>query len=222
MNPLLQTSRRLVSLVCRGRAGLLLGLLAALWLGGCAAPSGQRVPYNTVVVDAGHGGHDSGALSRGRGPRVREKDVALDVSLRVASKLRAGGLRVVMTRQSDIFVPLDTRVAYSNRQRNSLFLSIHFNYSPKRHIHGSEIYHNDRGTAVVSKRIKQRLNGVPGLRNRFIKTAQFRVLRNSRGPAVLVECSYLTHPTEAARSNTPAYREQIAEAIAAAVLESRR
>ncbi len=223
MKLFLLTLRHAVSLAGRGRAGLWLGLLAALWLGGCAAPTGPRATYNTVVVDAGHGGHDSGALSRrGRGPRLKEKDLALDVSQRVAAKLRAAGVRVVMTRNSDVFIPLDTRVAYSNRQRNSLFLSIHFNYSPKRHIHGSEIYHNDRGTYLVTKRLKQRLNTVPGLRNRFIKTAQFRVLRNSRGPAVLVECSYLTHASEAVRSASPAYREEIATAIAAAVLESRR
>jgi len=200
--------------------------------------------FNTVVVDAGHGGHDSGAVSRRppqrtikkkRGRKVRivsvgpsapyiravEKDLALDTARRLKSKLEASGLRVVMTRDSDRFIPLDERVAISNRQRNSFFVSVHYNDSPKRTIYGTEVYRNRFTSEEFSQRILRSVAGVPGVSGRFTKEAQFRVLRNSTGPAVLVECGYLSHQGEVARCVRPEYRDQIAEAIARAIMEQR-
>lgn len=193
------------------------------WLGGCATPPSYNVTnFTTVVVDAGHGGHDSGAISRRRKPRAIEKDLALDVARRLKEKLREDGLKVVMTRADDTFIPLDERVAISNRQRDSIFVSIHFNDSPKRRVHGAEVYHNDRGTEGLARRIARSLSAHSGCANRGVKRANYRVLRNSRGPAVLVECGYLSHAGEAARCANPAYRERLADAIAQAIREQRR
>ncbi len=216
-------------------AGVLLGLA------GCAGPASREVTrFTTVVVDAGHGGHDSGAVARpsystsrsrkGRkakpvlvsSVRAVEKELAVDVARRLKSRLTEEGLRVVMTRGDDTFIPLDERVAISNRQRNSIFVSIHFNDSRKRHIHGAEVYHNGRGTEEFARRIVRSLATVPGVANRGTKHAQFRVLRNSLGPAVLIECGYLSNPAEAARCATPAHRQQLAEAISRAIMEQRR
>jgi N-acetylmuramoyl-L-alanine amidase len=82
--------------------------------------------FSTVVVDAGHGGKDSGAFRRSGPP---EKNVALDVAQRLEHKLRESQIKTVMTRDSDVFIPLNDRVAIENKQKNAIFVSIHFNDS---------------------------------------------------------------------------------------------
>src|SRR5438093_9476427 len=93
--------------------------------------------FKTVVVDAGHGGKDSGAYRRSGPP---EKMATLDVAERLDRKLRESQLKTVMTRSSDVFIPLDERVAIENSQKNAIFVSIHFNDSRRRGIHGFETY----------------------------------------------------------------------------------
>src|SRR5499426_760200 len=85
--------------------------------------------FDTVVVDAGHGGKDSGAYRRYGPP---EKMIALDVAQRLNRKLRESQLKTVMTRSSDVFIELNDRVAIENAQKNAIFVSIHFNDSRKR------------------------------------------------------------------------------------------
>src|SRR5438876_12290490 len=80
--------------------------------------------FTTVAVDAGHGGKDNGAYRRFGGA---EKIATLDVAQRLDRKLRESQLKTVMTRSSDVFIPLDERVAIENSQKNAIFVSIHFN-----------------------------------------------------------------------------------------------
>src|ERR1700759_2663357 len=89
--------------------------------------------FTTVVVDAGHGGKDNGAFRRYGGA---EKNATLDVATRLATKLRESQFHVVMTRSDDTFIPLDDRAAISNRQKNAIFVSVHFNDSGRRGIRG--------------------------------------------------------------------------------------
>jgi len=204
-----------------GSGPVLWALLVALCLGGCAT-SGDFGKITMVVIDAGHGGHDSGAVGRSGGMRVVEKDVALDTALRVERKLKAAGVRTVMVRRDDRFVRLDDRVAISNRYSDSLFLSIHYNYSPKRSVRGVEVYHNDRGTRVFANELATSVAARGRKPRRLVKTARFRVLRKSRGPAVLVECGYLTNRSEAALCASEAHRDAVAEGIVQALLHRRR
>src|SRR2546421_12832861 len=87
--------------------------------------------FSTVVVDAGHGGKDNGAFRRYGGA---EKSANLDVATRLARKLRGAQFRTVMTRSSDVFIPLDEKASISNRQENAIFISVHFNDAPRRRI----------------------------------------------------------------------------------------
>jgi N-acetylmuramoyl-L-alanine amidase len=107
--------------------------------GGPGEPGREALqPLRLIVLDAGHGGHDSGAV----GPTgVQEKDVALDVTRRVARKVEAGlGVKVVMSRDSDVFVPLRDRTNFANKQRADLFVSIHANAHPQSVSEGVETY----------------------------------------------------------------------------------
>jgi N-acetylmuramoyl-L-alanine amidase len=113
---------------------------ATFLLGGCATvATNTSHTFDTVVVDAGHGGKDSGAWRRSGPP---EKVVALDVALRVDRKLRESHLKTVLTRANDTFIPLDNRVALGNAQDNSIFVSIHFNDSRRRGVQGFETYYH--------------------------------------------------------------------------------
>ncbi len=94
--------------------------------------------FKKVVIDAGHGGHDPGAISRNG---LQEKDVNLDVAKRLAAILRKSGVEVVMTRNSDFFIPLPERHAIANRAQADLFVSVHTNSSKTRSLNGFEVYY---------------------------------------------------------------------------------
>lgn len=197
---------------------LLGALICMIFVSGCAGPRDTRRTFKTVVIDAGHGGFDNGTASRRGG---REKVATLDVAKRVEARLKQAGFRTVMTRESDEFIPLDRRAAISNRQRNALFVSIHFNDAPARRIRGIETYYHDRMGAEVADRIQKHLTTLPQASDRGVKHANFRVLRLSRYPAVLVECGFLSNPAEASLCASDGYRERLAEKITDALVEQR-
>ena len=174
--------------------------------------------FNTVTVDAGHGGKDSGAYRR-HGPP--EKTVALDVARRVDRKLRESQLQTVMTRSGDVFVPLDQRVAIGNAQRNSIFVSIHFNDSPRRVIQGFETYYHSSASLDLAQRIQKHLLTIPGAVNRGVHRASFRVLRNAIYPSVLVECGFLSNRSDRNEAGSEVFRERLADKIAEAIVEER-
>jgi len=194
-------------------------LATAIFLGGCATvATNTSHSFNTVVVDAGHGGKDSGAWRR-HGPP--EKVVALDVALRVNQKLRSSQLNTVLTRASDTFIPLDTRVDMGNEQPNSIFVSIHFNDSRRSGVQGFETYYHSPYAYDLAAAIERNLLTLPGTVNRGIHIARFRVLRNLHYPSVLVECGYLSNRSEAREAGDADYREQLADKIAQAIIDYR-
>ena len=167
--------------------------------------------FSGVVLDAGHGGHDSGTTSRYAG---REKDATLDVVMRLRPKVAAAGFRTVLTRADDTFIPLGTRAAISNRQHNVIFVSVHFNDTRRSQIRGTEVYYNAPCAAPIARSILSQIAAIPGASSRGIHTANYAVLRRAQYPAVLVECGYFSNPTEGRRCGNGAYREQLAAAIA--------
>src|ERR1700757_2944465 len=118
--------------------------------------------FTTVVVDAGHGGKDSGAYRRYGPP---EKMIALDVAQRLNRKLRESQIKNVMTRNSDVFIPLNDRVAIENTQKDAVFVSIHFNDSRKRRTRGFETYYHSSPSFDLASRIQQKLMTIPNSAN---------------------------------------------------------
>jgi N-acetylmuramoyl-L-alanine amidase len=174
--------------------------------------------FTTVVVDAGHGGKDSGAFRRYGPP---EKMVTLDVAQRLERKLRESQINTVMTRDSDVFIPLNDRVVMENAQKNAVFVSIHFNDSRKRKTRGFETYYHSGASFDLANRIQQKLMTIPNSANGGIHTANFRVLRLASCPAVLVECGYLSNRSEGNQARDWEYRELLADRIAEAIVEQR-
>jgi N-acetylmuramoyl-L-alanine amidase len=189
-------------------------LIALLGCGNSHAASGDNSGLPTVVIDAGHGGHDRGGIP---GQRIAEKDMNLDVAQRLRNVLAANGYRVVMTRDSDVFVPLPTRVAIANSYRNGIFVCVHFNSTQRRGAAGIETYFYSRDSLPLASAVHYYVAGGAPSSNRGVRRRGYYVLRKTNVPAVLVECGFLTNPTEAAYAQTASYRQKLAEEIAAGV-----
>src|SRR5712664_4790812 len=163
------------------RCRLLLLVFSGL-LGACATGRGPSEPvakdtsksFSTVVVDAGHGGKDNGAYRQYGGA---EKIATLDVAERLDRKLRESQLKTVMTRSSDVFIPLDERVNIENSQKNAIFVSVHFNDSRRRGVRGFETYYHSGASFDLASRIQEKLMTIPHSKNGGVHTANFRVLR---------------------------------------------
>ena len=190
----------------------------------------------TIVLDPGHGGFDKGAIS-GYG---YEKDYALDLGRLLRPLLQAKGFRVIMTRESDVFVPLEVRAQIANATHDSIFVSLHFNATDRDPIaSGFEIYsltprgapstyedwltqmsiniqngtEADAASVELSSCIYHSLIGHIGEFDRGIKRARFAVLRLTKIPAVLVEGGFLTERGESRLIAKPEWRKRLADAI---------
>ncbi len=193
------TRNRLFAIVC---AFLVLGLHEA------------HAQSRTIVIDAGHGGFDRGGVPY---QRIGEKNLTLDVAQRLKRVMQAGGYRVIMTRDSDVFIPLGTRVAIANSNRNAIFVSIHFNSAPRWSANGIETYYYRSDAASLAASIHRNVVAMTSSENRGIRRRGFFVLRRTAIPAVLVECGFLTNPTEGNNIQNSAYRQRLAETIARGV-----
>lgn len=200
----------------------------------------KPINFDTVVIDAGHGAHDSGA----KGVMGWEKNYALDMALRVEKELRARGFKTLLTRRTDVFLTLGQRVAIANGQKNAIFVSLHFNSSGSRTAEGIETYAlapqgtrstdgsspwssplngNTRDAENIALATSVHAHAIHELKavDRGIKRARFNVLRGINKPAILFEGGFITHPTEGKRIHDAAHRQRIAEAIANAIVKFR-
>src|SRR6266478_2202914 len=151
------------------------------------------IPFSTVVIDPGHGGWDRGGIPS---QIVPEKMMALDTALRLQKILEGAGLRTLMTRTTDVFIPLSVRSAIANAEPDAIFVSIHYNAARRSGAHGIETYSENNRGAALAERIQRQIVTRVSTENRGIRSAEFYVLRNCRLPAVLVECGFLTNPVE--------------------------
>jgi len=190
------------------RTTILSTLAAAAFL--LATPE-AHAQNRTIVIDAGHGGHDRGGVP---GQRIGEKGMTLDVAQRLRRVLQARGYRVVMTRDDDVFIPLGTRTSIANSNRGATFVSVHFNSAPRAGANGIETYYYRNDSAGLAASIHRNVVAIAPSENRGIRRRGYFVLRRTTGPAVLVECGFLTNPTEGRYAQDPSYRQKLAEAIA--------
>lgn len=182
------------------------------------------VEDKVVVIDPGHGGSDNGAV----GPSgVKEKSVALAVSLKVEKLLTDSGAKVVMTRNTDVDVasPNASDVQELQSRVNKIpvnadiFISIHCNAFSSPKSHGMETFYY--GGSMEGKRLAQLLNEelqkYGGRFNRGVKAANFYVIKRARCPASLVELAFITNPAEESLLADDSYQNELAKAITVAV-----
>ena len=205
----------------------------------------QMIPnlgqFKTVVLDPGHGGYDRGAIS----PYGYEKDFALDVARQIKPLLEAKGLKVKMTRDRDVFVPLELRARIANATRDSIFVSIHFNATDANPAaQGFEVFSLtprgapstaddalalrfmnmqagspvDAPSLALSMSVHHSVVGHFSEYDRGIKRARFAVLRLTKIPAILVEGGFLTERGESRLIAKSTWRAKLADSIAGGIL----
>jgi len=192
----------------------LFALIALIAVGGNATAANFR----TVVIDAGHGGHDNG----GQWGRVYEKHLALDTAYRLEGKLKALGYQTVMTRRSDYFISLPQRVSTANRYKNAIFVSIHYNYTWKQDVSGLETFYSNEQSRSLAYHVQENLIKRTRTVDRKVKYARFYVIRNSKLPAILVEGGFVSNAAERNRMKSAWFRDAIAQGIADGIQRYRR
>jgi N-acetylmuramoyl-L-alanine amidase len=199
-------------------------------------------PVDTIILDPGHGGHDLGA---GASTGMREKDYTLDTANRARLRLMQAGFKVYLTRTTDVFVPLEDRVAFANKFPNALLVSIHFNSSgagtgietytlaPRgvpsmmadgpRVTDAQECRGNCRDAENIALATATHASLIVHSRmfDRGIKRARFVVIRDITIPGVLIEGGFLSNGYDARMIAQPAYRENLAASIVEASLNYR-
>ena len=200
---------------------------------GSASRGNYDVLNKVVYLDAGHGGYDPGASYFG----ISEKSLTLAIQSRVKAKLESEGYQVVTTRTSDTYVDLTDRSRVANASESDIFVSIHINASGSSAAQGIETYYYQPYAEYPSRinatyhanptrlsmsdtlanAIQSSLINATGAQNQGVKRQTFAVLRETTAPAVLLELGFLSNPQEAARLNTSAYQETLANAIVAGI-----
>jgi N-acetylmuramoyl-L-alanine amidase len=216
---------------------LLVVLALAAGIGGMVwqlkRPAARVEAGPPVVIDAGHGGGDGGTQVFG----LVEKELTLDLALRLAAALEARGVPVVLTRRNDANLPLEDRVAIAVAHPGAVFLSLHFNRFESPTVRGVEAYvsspdeavevrlepgdaprqYRDRRSAELGARLAEAAAAAVGMPSRGVREAGFHVTRHAPAPAVLLECGFLSNPEDARLAAKPAYRQKMAEALAEAL-----
>jgi len=188
-------------------------------------PIVKKEKLETIVIDAGHGGKDTGALSEKN--HYEEKQLTLVTARLIQKYLEEMGYETVLTRDGDNFIELSNRALLANSLKADLFVSIHYNFCETPDVEGIEVYYykdqkNPSAQRLVASRhlgeeVLSRIVKHTGAQSRGIKTANFAVIRETTMPAILVEGGFLSHPGERERIKDHDYRCYLAWGIARGV-----
>ena len=200
-----------------------------------------RIPFH-IVIDAGHGGRDNGAENKRLG--IKEKNINLDIALRLGNALKQMGYRVSYTRTKDFFIDLEHRPVIANRRKADLFISIHSNSVANASVSGVETYaltpvwlpsssssklrkadtesypgnNVDGWSQLLSYSIQRSLVDGTNSGDRGARRARFAVLRTATMPACLVEVGFVSNRAECSKLANKSYRQSVANAIARGVV----
>ena len=183
----------------------------------------QTLAVKTIVIDPGHGGNDPGAISVSK--KAKEKDLNLDLALKLGAELQKHGFNVCYTRDDDSTLALNHR---GGRFKADLFVSIHHNASKNISASGAETYCLLSNDAADKERIvpafqiacemQKWQSQATGNYGRGVKFASFRVLKDAKCPAILFETGFITHPDEEKRCLSDRFRQVMAQALAQGIV----
>lgn len=171
---------------------------------------------NKIVLDAGHGGSDYGAIREG----INEKDITFDVTQRVNAILRSKGYLTALTRSDDTFVSLEDRVAFSEQEAPQIFVSIHVNSAVSKDPNGIEThYYHEESKELAEIIHKHMTKEFPKSNDRGLFKSKFYVINHTTVPAILCEIGFLSNDAERNELITDSRKQRTAKAIAAGVME---
>ncbi|HBE80708.1 MAG TPA: hypothetical protein DDW65_23420 [Firmicutes bacterium] len=171
----------------------------------------------TIVIDPGHGGIDNGAVGR----QIREKDVNLEIAMRLKDLLEAVGADVILTRTDDYFVGLYERPYLANNLGAALFISVHTNNHPDLTVHGIEVFHfpGRETSQMLAQDILAKITQYTGLAGLGVKQDNFVVIREAQMPSILVEVGFLSNFQEESIIKTPEFKDNAAMGIYQGILD---
>jgi len=139
-------------------------------------------------------------------------------------QLKARGLKVVMTRDTDKTVSLDERAAIANKHKNAIFVSIHFNATEKglEHVKGVETFHSSYAGKKIASKVHRRMLSTLGVKDRKVKDRSYAVLERTKCPAILVECGFISNYYERLRCNRSWYQSLCASSIAHGIMDYKK
>ncbi|NMA62167.1 MAG: N-acetylmuramoyl-L-alanine amidase CwlD [Firmicutes bacterium] len=218
------------ALVCL-TIGIYLGTAQGLWIPVFSGRPHRGISGRVIVIDAGHGGIDPGAVS---GKGVLEKDITLEIAKELELLLKKAAVYVIMVRRGDYDLADSSEAHLLNRKRQDLirrvtiaeeakadlYISIHANYFPSPIWSGAQTFYYEGRLEDqrLAKDIQTELVKHLGPNNRLAKTGDFRVLRDTTMPAALVEVGFLSNPREAELLGQVGYQKRVAAAIFAGIL----
>lgn len=172
----------------------------------------SRLVDKVMVLDPGHGGVDPGGIGR---QGTREKDVNLEVALRLKALLEDAGAGVVLTRRDDSYIGLYERPFDANNLFADMFISIHSNIHSNLSVRGTEVYYYAAHSAdkILAQYVADRMHECTGLVKLGVKTNDFVVIRETQMPGILVELGYLSNYQEETLLNSPEFQDTAAQGI---------
>ncbi len=170
----------------------------------------QYLKGKTIVIDPGHGGNDSGAIGVSG---TYEKTLNIRTAKIVFDKLSASGANVVLTRNSDNYVSLRSRVSISHYRNADAFVSIHYDSTNDRSVRGVTSYYYKNIDVGLASTIQSELVKNTGFKNRQHRLGNYQVLRENRNPSVLLELGFISNPTEEYTVNTNNFQENVSNGI---------
>ena len=179
-------------------------------------PSRKNPMKGKIVLDAGHGGTDYGAIREG----INEKDIALEIVQRIDAILRSKGYKVALVRSDDTFVSLEDRVTFSESQESEIFVSVHVNSAVSNDPCGIETHwYHDHSKSLAEIIHKHMIKEIPSSKDRGLFKSKFYVINHTTVPAVLCEIGFLSNPEERNEIITDSRKQRTAKAIAEGIIE---
>ena len=179
------------------------------------APPKKEVIKNKVVLDAGHGGSDYGAIREG----INEKDITLDITQRVASILKSKGYKVALTRANDTYVSLQDRVEFSENETPEIFVSIHVNSAVAVEPKGIETHYYHDYSKELARVVQNHLIKDIDTKDRGLLKSKFYVINHTTVPAILIETGFISNEEERNELVTDSRKQKTAKAIAEGIIE---
>ncbi len=173
--------------------------------------------YYKVFIDPGHGGYDNGAVQNG----VFEDEINLQIAQKIEAKLKAKGVQVKMSRYDDTYLSLTERTTMANNWGSDIFVSIHQNSATSSSANGIETYYHSsrQDSKELAVEIQNDLIQSTNATNRGVKTANYSVIQTASMPSNLVECGFISNPTEAKNLSSSSYQDKVAEGIVSGIMD---
>lgn len=182
------------------------------------ARSISNISEATIVIDAGHGGRDSGAVSADNS--IFEKDITLSTAILLRNRLQDAGANVILSRSSDEFVSLDDRVITGHNYQADLFISLHYDaIEVANSMSGTTTYYYSESNLELANTVNRYLAQLGPLKNNGVRHGNYYVLRANKQPSILLELGYMNSDIDIQHIDTLAYQSTIVEAVYQALRE---